>query len=222
MEAILRMIEEYERQLSLRYPTMKMALDLLGARRGWRIVETGTIRMAEDWGAGCSTLIFGRWAKENSGRLTTVDNSFVHMETAKLLTTGYADCIQYIVSDSVKFLSTLPHHTVDLLYLDSFDYPYGQLLDIYGGRTDINNAIRILSEMGDEEVLRLHGEIVLPCQEHCAKELGAALLALHDDSIVLIDDDNIPGGGKPRLAKELLREAGWIEVLKGQQSLWTK
>jgi hypothetical protein len=45
---------------------------------------------------------------------------------------------------------------------------------------------------------------------------------LHDKSIILIDDANPPGAGKPRLATQVLRKNGWRLVLKDQQVLWVK
>lgn len=215
-------LEEHREQISFRYQTFKMALTLLENHHGRRIVETGTIRQAEDWGAGCSTLIFAEYCEAHDARLVTVDNSPHHMEISKKLTADYAPWIEYVEADSIEYLKTLEPHSADLLYLDSFDYPYSELLNIYGGQKNIQQAMEILAELGDDEVFKRHTEIVLPCQLHCARELQTALHALHEDSIVLIDDANIPGGGKPRIARQLLHELGWTEVLKDQQTLWVK
>lgn len=215
-------LEQHREESSFRYPTFKMALTLLENHQGRHIVETGTIRQENDWGAGCSTIIFGEYCKEHDARLVTVDNVHRHMEISKKLTADYAFWIEYVEADSLEYLKSLEPHSVDLLYLDSFDYPYGELLNVYGGQKDIRSAIEILNELGDDEIFKRHTEIVLPCQLHCARELQAALHALHDDSIVLIDDANIPGGGKPRIARQLLSELGWTELLKNQQTLWVK
>jgi len=80
---------------------------------------------------------------------------------------------------------------IDLLYLDSFDYPEGP-----------DDALRDAS------------------QQHCRNELEAALPFLAPSAIVLIDDGDLPGGGKPRLAKERLAQLGWTCVLDEYQTLW--
>lgn len=216
------MIEEYKGKLGFRFPTMQMALTLLENRCGRHIIETGTMRMADDWGAGCSTLIFAEYCRAHECRLATVDLFPRNIEMSKKLTADYADLIEYVTCDSVEYLKTLESNSVDLLYLDSVDYPYVELLDIYGGRHNLKLAMEILADLGDEEILKRHGDLILPCQLHCANEVLAAFHTLHENSIVLIDDDHIPGGGKPRLAKHLLDEKGWTEVLKNQQSLWIR
>ncbi len=48
-----------------------------------------------------------------------------------------------------------------------------------------------------------------PAQIHNLKEVLAAFDKLSDDSIVMIDDCNVPGGGKGKLAIEFLLHNGW-------------
>ena len=48
-----------------------------------------------------------------------------------------------------------------------------------------------------------------PAQHHCLREIKAAYDKLTKNSIVMIDDCNIPGGGKGKLAIEWLLERGW-------------
>jgi predicted O-methyltransferase YrrM len=48
-----------------------------------------------------------------------------------------------------------------------------------------------------------------PAQIHNLKEVTAALDKLHDNSIVMIDDCNVPGGGKGKLAIAYMVEKGW-------------
>lgn len=56
--------------------------------------------------------------------------------------------------------------------------------------------------------------------EHAMRELVAALPWLHADSLVLIDDCGIAGGGKGARAVPYLVESGyWFELAKGYQSL---
>lgn len=59
-------------------------------------------------------------------------------------------------------------------------------------------------------------------QEHQLKEIMAIYPKLSDDSIILLDDNDFPNGGKTKLTKEFLLEKNWICVLDHQQSLWIK
>lgn len=216
-------LDPYKDALDQRYPTMELALRLFAGRGGKTIVETGSVRMAEDWGAGMSTVIFGEFVSKHGGHLWTVDNDSSHLATCRQLTAEYAAHITYCESDSVEFLAQWARRgsrPIDLLYLDSWDYPYGELLNLYGGYVDIHQAIRTLQELGDEKIVELYGNLVLPCQEHCRNELLAAWPTLHEQSIVLIDDNGLPGGGKPRLAHQVLKERGWQCLLAGRQTLW--
>jgi len=59
-------------------------------------------------------------------------------------------------------------------------------------------------------------------QEHCLKELQAAYDKLSDTAVVLMDDNNLPGGGKPAKAKLWLQEQGWTCVADHHQTLWIR
>ncbi len=56
-----------------------------------------------------------------------------------------------------------------------------------------------------------------PSQQHHLKEIIAAYPFLHEQSIVLIDDCGLPGGGKGKLVIEFLLERGWKIALSGYQ-----
>ncbi len=212
----------YRTKLDGRYPTMKAALNLLEQLTPVPsiIVETGVARMEDDWGAGMSTLLFAEYCDNQNGYLYSVDNSEENCRFATNLTSKFTK-VTIICEDSVKYLKGF-EISIDLLYLDSMDYPYGDLLNLYGGREELSEAIRILSEMPQDEVLRLHGDLILPAQEHCLAELKAGLPLMTDKGVILLDDNNLPGGGKPRLAKEWLAKKGWTCVMDYQQSLWIK
>ena len=139
------------------------------------------------------------------------------------LCAGFNDVLKLVEADSVEFLQTLPDDSrIDLLYLDSFDYPYGKILEKYGGREDIKKAIDIVQFMSDDEIVSKHLDIINDSQEHCLNEIKAALPFLHDQTPVLIDDGDLPGGGKPRLAKLFLAEKGYTCVAESYQTLWIK
>ena len=109
--------------LGQRYHTQRMALNLLNQfSSNPFIVETGCVRLPNDWGAGMSTVLFGEYVKHHGGRIVSVDLSEVNMNTCKELTKPYADVITYVVSDSLEYLPTITDK-IDLLYLDSYDCP---------------------------------------------------------------------------------------------------
>lgn len=217
-----------------RYHTTKAALMLLAQRTECpEIVETGCQHNAEEWGAGCSTTVLADYIAQGFGQLYTVDTSADHLARCKAITDGFPH-ISYVCDDSVEFLRDregatrpgvrtggLPVSTgaIDLLYLDSFDYPYGTILEAYGGKSDIESARKIVEGMSDEMIVDRHGPVIAACQEHCLAEIAAAAPSLLPGSIVLIDDV-LPGGGKPRLAKEWMRARGWLHMLEDYQTLW--
>jgi hypothetical protein len=57
-------------------------------------------------------------------------------------------------------------------------------------------------------------------QQHNLRELTAALPHLSRRAIVLLDDNEFPNGGKTRLSKAYLLDAGWLCLLDYRQSLW--
>lgn len=113
-------LEKYKTLMSLRYPTFKMAFDILLDMSEHRIVETGCVRLKDDWGAGYSTVLFGEFCKLHGGKLVTIDNTERHMNVCKDLTKEYAENIEYWLGDSLQEFSKIQHQ-IDLLYLDSFD-----------------------------------------------------------------------------------------------------
>jgi len=181
---------EFKEKSDSRYPTFKAAINLFLQSGGENIVETGTTRMLNDWGAGYSTYLFAVVAKTFGKHLWTVDIDPKNIEVCKQATKDYVDCVTYEVADSHIFLSrfSLP---IDLLYLDSVDFP-------------------------------LDGSNPLPCQEHQLKEFQLAEKNLNDKSVVLLDDNNFPSGGKTKLTKVYLMETGWRCVLDSQQSLFIR
>jgi predicted O-methyltransferase YrrM len=186
----------YRRKLGRRYETFAHAFALVLERSGpdRMVVETGCVREKDDYSAGYSTVLIGELLSRAGGHLATVDLSERNMAMCKRITKRFAPLISYNVSDSVDFLRAWPSHSkrsIDLLYLDSWDYP-------------------VSPEYGEPE----------PSQRHCLLEFEAALPSLSPRAVVLIDDADLPGGGKPRLAKVRLAELGWECVLDDYQTLW--
>lgn len=173
-----------------RYSTFREFF-LLGAKRKAQIlVETGTARsgVSDPVGDGASTYLFAKWCFKNKAHLYSVDIDHRAINRSSACVRRYKDFVTFYVQDSIEFLKNFPG-TIDLLYLDSFDF-------------DVNNPY--------------------PSQEHHLKEIMAAINKLQDTSVVLIDDCNLPHGGKGKLAIEFLESRGWKIWLKGYQTLLVK
>jgi hypothetical protein len=173
-----------------RFNTFKISLNLFLQRNGKVIVETGCQRQSEDWGAGMSTFIFGKFIKEFSpeSKLFTVDLSDFNIQIARSLTREYEKYVNYFVSDSLEYLKNF-QGKIDLLYLDSYDWTPDDPLD---------------------------------CQTHQLNEFLLAEDKLTDQSIVLLDDNDFPDGGKTKLTKDYLEKKNWLCLLDAKQSLWIK
>jgi hypothetical protein len=114
--------KEFEIPLRKRYSTFRTALTLLSQMPNHEIVETGCTRFKDDWGAGNSTYIFGKFVVKEGGFLTTIDISQENIEACKEVTKEFAPYIGYINMDSHIALRSLVL-PIDLLYLDSLDAP---------------------------------------------------------------------------------------------------
>ena len=185
--------EKYRFQIGegVRYPSMKIALNLFNQRNGEIMVETGTTRAVNDFGgAGMATIFLGDYCKKYNKTLYTVDILQEAISLSKKLTSDFADNINYIVADSLEFLEHFDQK-IDLLYLDSYDYPL------------------------DEEEFAVKAS-----QEHQAKELLTAWDKLSKDAIIVLDDNAWAGGGKCKLTKRMLVERGKTCVWDDFQSVW--
>ena len=179
-----------------RYFTWQVALNLLHQRHiNPVIVETGCQRMADDLGAGMSTSIFGEYVTRYGGTCTSVDNNAEHLGRCEVFTRPF-NGVSLVQSDSVAYLKDYDGPGIDLLYLDSLDYPIGD---------DANN-VRMQKE----------------AQDHCLNEFKAIEDKLGENTIVLIDDNDFDTGGKPAKLKDYLLSKEWILLLDLQQSLWVK
>lgn len=183
---------KYKDSLKDRYWTFKIALNIFKQRNGENILETGTTRQENDWGGGCSTLIFGNFLKYyNIGRLYTVDISPANMEVSINFTSEYKDYIEYTVADSIEYLKNFDKR-IDFLYLDSLDCP------------EPPHSAEI-------------------AQQHNLAEFKTIEGKLHEDTIVMLDDNNLSNGGKTRLTKEYLKGTNnWMCLMDFQQSLWIR
>lgn len=165
-----------------RRDTLREVLRLLDERGAKILLETGVARMGleKSKGDGASTIVFGLWAKNNEAHLYSVDIDPEATRRAGVAVDAMG------LGDSVTLVTSdsveyLSEFTdsVDFLYLDSYDYH----------KTD--TAIQKAS------------------QDHHLKEINAIEGCLHDDTVILIDDCDLPNGGKGKLVIQYLTEAGW-------------
>lgn len=110
--------------LGERADTFAAILDYLGRLEGKQttIIETGCVRMENDWGAGQSTLIFDTVSLHTESRFISIDNNPESCQFARRLC--HSPNTEVVNSDSVQYLSRLASKkspTIDILYLDSLD-----------------------------------------------------------------------------------------------------
>lgn len=210
---------------NFRYHTFSLVLNVLNQKhKNPTILETGCQRQIDDLGGGMSTSIFAEYIYRYGGNLVSVDLSPASLNAAHQATSSFQNKgvdIKLVQSDSVKFLQSY-EGPCDLLYLDSYDYPIGHMINKYGHPGMYAETEAILWKKNPEELIKEFTEHIIPCQEHAVNEFMAMKDKLKDDTILLIDDNLLPGGGKPRLVKEVLPDYGWICLLDFQQSLWVK
>ncbi|MDH5617784.1 MAG: class I SAM-dependent methyltransferase [Gammaproteobacteria bacterium] len=165
-----------------RRDTLREVLRLLDERGARVLLETGVARMGleKSKGDGASTIVFGLWAKQNDAHLYSVD---IDPEATQRAGQAVAEMG---LSDNVTLVTSDSvaylddfTETVDFLYLDSYDYH----------KTD--TAIQTAS------------------QDHHLKEIKAIEGCLHDKTVILIDDCDMPNGGKGKLVIEWLTGRGW-------------
>ncbi|MDO5969969.1 class I SAM-dependent methyltransferase [Flavivirga aquimarina] len=175
--------------------TFAKTLKLLDERHVKMIIETGTSRegLKNTKGDGAATFVFGKWAKQNNAKMHSVDISEESVKGAQD-EVNRQDLNDTITVHLNDSLEFLKNfnETVDFLYLDSYDY----------SKTD--------------------KEIQVKSQEHHLKEFQIIEDKLHDNSIVLIDDCGLPGGGKGKTVVEYMRKKNWKVLIDAYQILLVK
>jgi len=212
----------YYNSSNSRYWTFQLALNILSqTTKNPVIVETGCQREEEDIGAGMSTSIFAEYVHRYGGTLEVVDNERKHLTIAEKCVTPWneKEQVKFHLSDSVCWLEEY-EKPIDLLYLDSWDYPVCDMAWSY--HSDFETGLKILENMPEEELKKKFADKIDPCQIHCLREFQAVENQLTDKSILLVDDNRFPAGGKPGLLKPYLVEKGWKCLLDFQQTIWKK
>jgi hypothetical protein len=99
---------------------------LVNLNRPILVVETGTMWSRLEDNMGAFTLVFGDLIKNwTGGKLITIDISQHNIESCKITTSAYSDVIEYVISDSVKYLEDMTDEIVkqiDFIYFDSYDF----------------------------------------------------------------------------------------------------
>ncbi len=175
--------------------TFNKTLKLLKQRNAKIIVETGTSRagLKGAKGDGAATIVFGKWAQQNGAKLHSVDISEDSVNGSQLEVNNQG--LNNAVTVHLNdSIRFLKNFkdTIDFLYLDSYDY----------SKTD--------------------REIQIKSQEHHLKEFKVIEDKLHKNSIVLIDDCKLPGGGKGKTVVEYMLKKDWKILMNAYQILLVK
>ena len=178
-----------------RQKTFRRAIELLDERGATCLIETGVARygLRNSKSDGASTAVFGLWAKTNNASLYSVDISPESIAGAR-------EAVEELgLLEQVKLVTGdsvqfLENFAdpVDFLYLDSYDY-----------------------DKHDES-------IQMASQEHHLKEFKAIEEQLGPNTVVLIDDCDLPGGGKGKTVIEYMTRKGWQVDTSAYQILLTK
>ena len=109
---------------NVRYQTFATVLSLLYDSKAKILLETGTARYGETecLRDGCSTILFGHFARITGAKLYSVDISEENCKAAKAVTEEFGDSVEIIHSDSITYIEQFDKGLVDFLYLDSYDF----------------------------------------------------------------------------------------------------
>ena len=172
-----------------RYRTFLRALQLMEERDLRTIVETGTARFGDRYfdSDGGSTIIFAEWAQDHRADLFTVDISMTNLAISQ-------SAVERYVSGSRENIHYICSDSIAYLrkFNQTIDFLYLDSFDY-----ELDNPS--------------------PSQLHHLQEIEAAYPFLSKHSIVMIDDCDLPGGGKGKLAIEFLLQRGWKILHEGYQ-----
>jgi len=174
-----------------RRDTFLKVLELLEKIKAKVIIETGTSRegLHGSKSNGAATIVFGKWAKKNNAFVHSVDISEKSVAAAQKEV------------DNQDLNSNLKIHLSDsIAFLENYKEPVDFLyLDSY----DYDNDPKVQ----------------VKSQIHHLKEFEAIENQLHENTIVLIDDCDLPNGGKGKLVVEYMLKKDWKILMKEYQIL---
>lgn len=174
--------------------TFQLVLKIISERNAKILVETGTSRegLKGTKSNGSATFVFGKWAKINNAKLFSVDISEDSIKNAKKMITSEG------LNEYVDF-----QLSDSVKFLAKFDKQVDFLyLDSYDYSND--------------------KEVQIASQIHHLNEFKAIENQLHSKTVVLIDDCDLPGGGKGKMVVEYMLTKGWYVELSEYQILLLK
>ena len=162
-------LQYYNNPKNFRFNSFKFALLEAEKRNLKTLVETGVARGKQkflffskvNWKDGMSTLIFSDYAKYINGTLTSCDINEKNVENAKKFSKKNKEFINFVVDDSINFLSKL-NKEIDFLYLDSLDGQFEgasqhQLEEIKVAKKFLyKNSLVLLDDKGDKTNLSIN------------------------------------------------------------------
>jgi hypothetical protein len=134
----------FERIPLSRYHTYKKSYEIIINNNLKRVLELGTCRSFVngdiygcnsndirywdktkienwDWYAGIFSVVTSRCLLHKNINITTLDIELQHINRCKIMTEDYKDNFNYVVSNSLDYLSKLPENSYDLIYIDTGD-----------------------------------------------------------------------------------------------------
>ncbi len=171
--------------------TFLKIMELMKKTQAKTIVETGTSRegLRGAKSNGAATIVFGKWAKENNAFVHSVDISEESVKNAQ------AEVDRQNLQEFIQI-----YHSDSLAFLEDFDQKIDVLyLDSYDYSSD--------------------PEVQKKSQQHHLEEFKRVEDQLHDQSIVLIDDCDLPNGGKGKLVIAYMQDRGWKILVESYQVL---
>jgi predicted O-methyltransferase YrrM len=174
-----------------RRDTFLMVLKILDLIEAKTIIETGTSRegLKGAKSQGAASIVFGKWAKMNGAMLHSVDISPESVRVAQ------EEIDANKLNDHVKlYLSDSVEFLLN--YKSQVDFLY---LDSYDYSDDPD--VQELSQL------------------HHLNEFKAIESLLHHNTIVLIDDCDLPGGGKGKKVIEYMLSKNWFVHTEAYQVL---
>ncbi|GJM27534.1 MAG: hypothetical protein DHS20C17_01690 [Cyclobacteriaceae bacterium] len=178
-----------------RRDTLKKVLEMLDAREAKVLLETGISRegLKNTKGDGASTILFGIWAKQHQAKLYSVDIDPKAVSVANKQIDAM-DLTDYVFTHVSDSVAYLKlfDQQVGFLYLDSYDY-----------------------DKRDKSIQKMS-------QLHHLNEFKAIESRLKDNCVVLIDDCNLPGGGKGKTVIEYMLKRNWEIVMQEYQVILQK
>lgn len=168
---------------------------LVSLNRPILVIETGTMWSSQ----GAFTMVFADLIKNwTGGKIITIDISEHHLNLSKENTKKYSDVIEYILSDSVGYLSSFEDkERIDLLYLDSYDL---DVLDPIPSQIHhLRELLAVYGKLKSEVIIGVDDNLLPGCWLEWKLPNGQVQIFEAGNEIV----------GKGTLVDRFLRDQGW-------------